>query len=143
VGRAAFVEDQTAAGRKRKLWPLVAADTQACWTLQGERSLTAQDVVATLPYGFALRGVPAAVRSDHGPEVLAAAVISWLKVFGAETCALEPGRPGENASSAAFKSRLRDEFLDRELLARLAEAKVLVEDDRLEDNHHRPHRALG
>jgi transposase InsO family protein len=56
---------------------------------------------------------------------------------------IEPGSPWENAYSETFNSRFRDELLNRELFTSLAEAKVLMEDYRLEYNHRRPHSALG
>jgi hypothetical protein len=40
-------------------------------------------------------------------------------------------------------SRLRDELLDREVFETLKEAKVILEDHRLDYNHRRPHSSLG
>ena len=42
----------------------------------------------------------------------------------------------------SFNGRLRDEFLNIELFATLAEAKVLAEQHRIEYNVYRPHSAL-
>jgi putative transposase len=38
---------------------------------------------------------------------------------------------------------LRDELLDREVFETLKEAKVILEDHRLDYNHRRPHSSLG
>ena len=38
---------------------------------------------------------------------------------------------------------MRDELLDREVFETLKEAKVIIEDHRLEYNHRRPHSSLG
>ena len=38
---------------------------------------------------------------------------------------------------------MRDELLDREVFETLKEAKVLLEDHRLDYNHRRPHSSLG
>ncbi len=43
----------------------------------------------------------------------------------------------------SFGGRLRDELLAGEAFASLLEARVLVEDWRIEDNTVRPHSALG
>lgn len=43
----------------------------------------------------------------------------------------------------SFGSRIRDELLAVELFSCLAEAKVLIEDWRVDYNEHRPHSALG
>jgi putative transposase len=53
------------------------------------------------------------------------------------------GGPWDNAYSETFNSRLRDEILDREVFETLKEAKVLLEDQRLDYNHRRPHSSLG
>jgi transposase InsO family protein len=43
----------------------------------------------------------------------------------------------------SYIGKLRDEFLDGEILDTLIEAKVLVEGWRQEYNHFRPHSSLG
>ena len=40
---------------------------------------------------FILRGVPAYIRSDNGPEFIAEAVRNWIKAVGAKTAYIEPG----------------------------------------------------
>ncbi len=62
---------------------------------------------------------------------------------GVGTLYIEPGSPWENAYVESFNSRLEDELLGRELFTSLLEAKVLIEQYRLEYNHERPHSSLG
>lgn len=138
-----FVLDQTADGRRLKVLPIVDEFTRECLTIEVERSLTAEDVVSTLEYLFELRGEPEHIRSDNGPEFIAEAVRGWLARTGAGTLYIAPGSPWENAYSETFNSRLRDELLDREVFESLKEAKVLLEDYRLDYNDRRPHSALG
>lgn len=138
-----FIHDQTADGRGLKLLPVVDEFTRECLTIEVERSLTAEDVVSTLEYLFEVRGVPEHIRSDNGPEFIAEAVKSWLARRGSETIYIAPGSPWENAYSETFNSRLRDELLDREVFETLKEAKVIVEDHRLDYNDRRPHSSLG
>jgi putative transposase len=138
-----FIHDQTSDGRGLKMLPVVDEFTRECLTIEVERSLTAEDVVSTLEYLFEVRGEPEFIRSDNGPEFIAEAVRSWLAGRGARTLYIAPGSPWENAYSETFNSRLRDELLDREVFETLKEAKVLLEDHRLDYNHHRPHSSLG
>ena len=138
-----FIHDQTADGRGLKMLPVVDEFTRECLTIEVERSLTAEDVVSTLEYLFEVRGVPDHIRSDNGPEFIAEAVKSWLARRGSKTLYIEPGSPWENAYSETFNSRLRDELLDREVFETLKEAKVILEDHRLDYNHRRPHSSLG
>ena len=138
-----FVMDQTADGRRLKILPVVDEYTRECLAIEVERSLTAEGVVSTLEYLFEVRGVPGHIRSDNGPEFIAEAVKGWLARRGSRTLYIEPGSPWENAYSETFNSRLRDELLDREVFETLTEAKVLLEDHRLDYNHRRPHSSLG
>jgi transposase InsO family protein len=138
-----FVMDQTAEGKRPKVLPVVDEFTRGCLTIEVERSLVAEGVVSTLEYLFEVRGVPERIRSDNGPESIAEAVKSWLARRGSKTLYIEPGGPWEDAYSETFNSRLRDELLDREVFETLKEAKVILEDHRLEYNHRRPHSPLG
>jgi len=138
-----FIEDQTADGRKLKILPIVHEFTREGLTIEVERSFTAKDVDETLKFLFELRGAPDYLRSDNGPEFIAAAVKTWLAESAVDTWYIEPGSPWENPYSESFNSRFRDELLNREVFETLTEAKVLIEDHRLEYNHRRPHSALG
>jgi putative transposase len=138
-----FVMDETQEGRRLKMMPIVDEYTRECLSIDVERSITAEDVVATLASLFGSRGEPAFIRSDNGPEFIAKAIKRWLEASGVETLYIEQGSPWENAYSETFISRFSDELLKREVFADLLEAKVLVEDYREHYNHHRPHSALG
>lgn len=48
-----------------------------------------------------------------------------------------------NLTDTTFNGKLRDECLNLEVFTSLAEAKVVIEDFRLEYNHRRPHSSLG
>ncbi len=138
-----FAMDETEDGRRLKMMPIVDEYTRECLSINVERSITADDIVATLASLFRRRGEPEFIRSDNGPEFIAKAIKRWLEVSGVGTLYIEPGSPWENAYSETFISRFSDELLKREVFADLLEAKVLVEDYRGHYNHHRPHSALG
>lgn len=138
-----FIYDQTADGRQLKILPVVDEFTRECLTIEVERGMDAEAVVSTLEYLFEIRGEPGHIRSDNGSEFIAEAVKSWLARRGSKTLYIEPGSPWENAYSETFNSRFRDELLDREVFETLKEAKVIIEDHRLDYNHRRPHSSLG
>ena len=138
-----FVMGQTAEGKRLKVLPVVDEFTRECLTIEVERGMDAEDVVSTLEYLFEIRGEPEHIRSDNGSEFIAAAVRSWLARRGAKTRYIAPGSPWEDAYSETFNSRFRDELLDREVFETLKEAKVIVEDHRLEYNHRRRHSSPG
>ncbi|CAN5668103.1 hypothetical protein BH23GEM7_BH23GEM7_11750 [soil metagenome] len=135
--------DQSAEGKRLKLMPVVDEFTRECHAIEVERSITAQDVIATLSYLFQVHGEPEYIRSDNGPEFIATAVKQWLASAGVQTLYIEPGSPWENAYVESFNGKLEDELLGREIFTSLLEAKVLIEQYRVEYNHERPHSALG
>jgi hypothetical protein len=59
------------------------------------RKLKAIDVIDVPSDLFILRGVPAHIRSDNGPEFVAKAVQEWIAVVGAKTAYIERGSPWE------------------------------------------------
>ncbi len=138
-----FLMDQAENGKMLKMLPILDEFTRECLTIEVEYSITGEDVIAALEYLFGVRGIPAYIRSDNGPEFIAQAVKKWLADCGVKTLYIEPGSPWENAYIESFNSRFRDEFLNRELFGNDKEAKVLVEQYRLDYNHHRPHSSLG
>lgn len=138
-----FISDQTIDGRTLKLLCIEDEYTRECLAIEVERSITSREVIETLRYLFELRGAPEHIRSDNGPEFIATALRWWLAESGVKTLYIEPGSPWQNAYGESFHSRLRDELLNGELFGSLREAKVVVEDHRLEYNHRRPHSALG
>jgi transposase InsO family protein len=53
--------------------------------------LRATDVIDVLSDLFILRGVPAHIRSDNGPEFVAKRVQRWITAVGAKPATIEPG----------------------------------------------------
>lgn len=58
----------------------------------------------------------------YGSEFIAKALGLWLERLGVQTLYIEPGSPWENGYCESFNSKLRDEFLNIELLSTLNEA---------------------
>ena len=71
------------------------------------RKLSSADVVDVLTDLFILRGVPAYIRSDNGPEFVAEAVRQWIAAVGAQTAFIEPGSPWENGYIESFNAHAR------------------------------------
>ncbi len=138
-----FMSDQTEDGRSLKFLTVLDEFTRESLTIEVGRSIKSKDVIAVLEYLFMIRGIPGFIRSDNGPEFIADAIKKWLEGMGVETLYVEPGSPWENGYIESFNGKFRDEILNRELFYSVKEAKVLVEDWRLEYNDHRPHSGLG
>ena len=106
-------------------------------------SLTSQAVIAALRPLFLARGVPKFVRSDNGPEFIAADVKAWLQASGSAPHYIDPGCPWQNGVQESFHGKLRDELLDRETFASVPEAQVLLETHRRWYNEQRLHSSLN
>jgi transposase InsO family protein len=89
--------------------------THECLAIRVARKLKAIDVIDVLSDLFILRGVPAHIRSDNGPEFVAQAVQDWISAVGAKTAYIERGSPWENGYIESFNARLRDELLNGEI----------------------------
>lgn len=114
-------------GQAAQVPAIVDEHTRECHALEVERSITAEDVVATLEHLFRVQGEPKFIRSDNGPEFIAHAVKEWLATSGVGTLYIEPGSPWENACVESFNSQLADELPGRELFTSLTEAKAPAE----------------
>ena len=100
------------------------------------------DVIAVLTDLYILRGIPAYIRSDNGPEFVAQAVRDWIGAVGAKAAFIEPGIPWENGYCESFNDRLRDELLNGEIFNSLREAQIIIEGWRHHYNTVQPHIAL-
>ena len=138
-----FVSDQTEDGRTLKMLVVIDEFTRECLAIHCARSIKGTDVVKVLAQLFAQRGVPGHVRSDNGPEFIAKSVRAFLERLEVGPLYIQPGSPWENGYCESFNGKFRDEFLDRELLGNLKEAKILIENWRIAYNTVRPHSALG
>jgi len=138
-----FQYDTTVDGRTIKLLNIVDEFTRQALAVVVERSIDADQVVATLDRLMIERGAPRYVRFDHGPEFIAHAVADWCRFAGTGSIFIDPGSPWQNAWIESFNGRLRDELLNGWHFDTLLEAKVLIEDWRVDYNAHRPHSAHG
>jgi transposase InsO family protein len=72
-------------------------------------------------------------------KVTAFALQEWCTENGSGTESIPPGSVWENPFVESFNGQFRDEFLNIELFASLAVAKVLAEQHRIAYNVYRPH----
>jgi transposase InsO family protein len=138
-----FAFDRTESGTTLKWLSIVDEHTRECLALKVARSLASEDVIDTLAELFATRGVPEAIRSDNGPEFVAAAIQEWLQRLQIEAWYIAPGSPWENGYAESFHSKLRDEFLGLEVFESVSAARTRTAAWREDYNHHRPHSSLG
>jgi len=138
-----FVHHRTEDGRAFRTLNVLDEFSRECLEIRVKRKLNSIDVIEVLADLFILRGVPAYIRSDNGPEFVAEAVQRWINAVGAKTAYIEPGSPWENGYCESFNARFRDELLNGEIFYSLKEAQIIIEQWRRFYNTKRPHSALG
>ena len=138
-----FIHDRTTTGCPLKWFAITDEYTRECLALDVGRSITAEHVVEILTGLFVSRGIPKHIRSDNGPEFIAAAIRRHSEAADLEMLYIEPGSPWENGYAESFFSRLRDELLNCEAFENLAEARWFAQRRKTEHNEERPHSSLG
>ena len=137
-----FLFDRCANGQKLKILTVVDEYTRESLAVETATSIRSGKVLDVLAGLIEERGQPVHLRSDNGPEFVAARVKEWLKVKGIQTLYIEPGSPWENALGESFNGRLRDECLNVEWFNNVAEARVVLASWRRHYNEERPHSSL-
>ena len=117
--------------------------TRKCLAIRVARRINAIGVIEALADAMLFEGVPAYIRSDNGPEMIAKVLREWLSGLGTKSLYIEPGSPWENGYCESFNGKLRDECLNGEIFYSLKEAKTVIESWRIHYNTKRPHSALG
>ncbi|MBL6934720.1 MAG: IS3 family transposase [Alphaproteobacteria bacterium] len=138
-----FVHHRTDDGKVFRALNILDEYSRECLAIRVKRKLNSTDVIDVLTDLFIMRGVPAFIRSDNGPEFIAQNVRDWINAVGAKTAYIVPGSPWENGYCESFNGRFRDELLNGEIFYSLKEAQIIIEQWRKHYNTKRPHSALG
>lgn len=138
-----FVEDRLRNGRKVRWLNIIDEYSRECLASIPKKHWKHTDVISVLADLFVIKGVPSYIRSDNGTEFTATKLREWLNNLGVNTAYIEPGSPWENGYCESFNSKMRDEFLNREIFDTLLEVEVLTKRWVAEYNTVRPHSSLG
>jgi putative transposase len=138
-----FVSDALSWGRKFRVLGVLDDFTREALALVVDTSIGGRRVVRELDALIATRGRPATIVSDNGTELTSRAVLEWTNKTRLEWHYIAPGKPQQNAFVESFNGRFRDECLNEEVFASLAEARALIEAWRRDYNNVRPHSANG
>ena len=138
-----FIFDRLENGRSLKIMTIVDEFTRESLAIVVSHNIRSLDVIETLRALIRQRGNPGHIRSDNGPEFISKAIENWLKFHQVGTIYIRPGSPWENPYIESFNGKFRDECLNMELFSSMIEAKVIIEEWRIEYNEIRPHSILG
>jgi putative transposase len=135
--------DRLESGEQLKFLDVIDEFTRRRVALWPARSMDARAVIEVLERAFSKYGVPKYLRSDNGPEFIAAELSLWLKNRGTQTMHIAPGHPWENPFVESGIGKSRDEFLNEEVFRSVREAQILSEKWRRYYNEERLHSSLG
>lgn len=138
-----FVADQTTDGQTLRFLTVIDECTRQGLWIECARHLTSVDVVRVLEQLVEFHGVPATIKSDNGPELVAKKVQDWIAERGIGARFIEPGSPWQNGHNESFNAVFRDGCLNRWLFASVREARQASEAWLEEYNEERPHGSLG
>jgi putative transposase len=137
-----FMSDALSNGRTfRTLNVIDDFNREALW-IEVDTSLPAERVVRVLEQLLDLRGKPASIRMDNGPELISQRLESWAKEKEIELLHIQPGKPAQNAYIERFNRTYREEVLDAYLFDDLQEVRYITERWLEDYNSIRPHEAL-
>jgi putative transposase len=138
-----FVADQTTDGRTLRFLTVIDEHTREGLWIECARNLTSVDVLRVLEQLVEVHGVPVAIKSDNGPELVAKKVQDWIEERGIGALFIDPGSPWQNGHNESFNSVFRDGCLDRWLFESVQEAREAAEWWLREYNEERPHGSLN
>jgi putative transposase len=137
-----FMSDALSNGRAfRTLNVIDDFNREALW-IEVDTSLPAERVVRVLEQLLFLRGKPARIRMDNGPELISQRLESWAKDRHIDLLHIQPGKPAQNAYIERFNRTYREEVLDAYLFDDLQEVRQITERWLEDYNTIRPHEAL-
>jgi putative transposase len=138
-----FVFDGCANGQQLKCLTVVDEYSRDCLAIDVAGSIRSGRVIQILVRLVSIHGAPQYLRSDHGPEFVATALLRWLSTANIETALIEPGKPWQNGLGESFNGKFRDECLSMEWFRNRTDAKIVIEAWRRHYNEIRPHSSLG
>ena len=138
-----FVFDRCANGQILKCLTIVDEFTHECLSIRVAGRLRSRQVIDELSRLMTVHGVPRHIRSDHGPEFIAAAMHRWVHQERIATAFIDPGKPWQNGVNESFNGKFRDECLNVEWFRTRREARVLIERWRRDYNAVRPHSSIA
>ena len=138
-----FVHDRLANGRSLRLLTVHDDYTRECLWIEADTSLSGPRVTRILDCVAELRGRPASLITDNGPEFAGLALERWAHDRQVQHRFITPGKPSQNGYIESFNGKLRDECLNEHEFINLHHARELIEAFRDDYNQLRPHSSLG
>lgn len=138
-----FVHDKLSNGRSYKMLTVLDEYTRQALCVTVRTKMGSAEVLEALYPLLLQHGKPAYLRSDNGPEFIAAPLQEWLVRVGIKPIQIYPGSPWENGYNERFNGTLRNEVLNAEWFATTKQAQIVINQWLRQYNNVRPHQALN
>jgi putative transposase len=138
-----FMHDSLSNSRKFRTFNVIDDFNREVLAIEIDYSLPASRVTRVLDRISEIRGYPARIRCDNGPEFISTTLSEWAEHRGIELVFIQPGEPSQNAYIERFNRTYREDVLDMYLFDSLEEASLITTQWIYEYNHNRPHQSLG
>lgn len=140
---ADFMSDALADGRRFRTFNVIDDHRRECLAIEIDLNLGGKRVVRVLDRIAEMRGYPAKIRFDNGPELTSIAVAEWAEANQVDLDFIEPARPMQNGFIERFNRTYRQAVLDMYIFESLEEVRRLTAEWLDFYNARRPHDALG
>jgi len=137
-----FMSDSLSSGRRYRVLNVVDVLSREGLASEADTSLPAVRVIGVLEQIALVRGYPARIVLDNGPEFRSTRLDAWAYAHGIGLEFIQPGKPIQNAVMESYKGRMRDELLNQHWWGSIAEARDAIDAYRQDFNQVRPHSAL-
>lgn len=137
-----FMSDSLTDGRKFRLLNVIDDFNRESLAVEVDTSLPSLRVIRVLDRLLAMRGKPANIRCDNGPEFISHKLEQWCTERRITLQFIQPGKPMQNAYIERQNGSMRRELLNAYLFCSLSEVRDLSEEWRTDYNEERPHKSL-
>ena len=138
-----FMSDVLSSGRRYRVFNVVDVLSREALAAEVDTSLPAARVIRALEEIAILRGYPARITLDNGPEFRGMALDTWAYEHGVVLDFIQPGKPIQNSVVESYNGRMRDELLNLHWWRSIGEARDAIDAYRQDFNEARPHSGLG
>jgi putative transposase len=143
IWSADFMSDALWSGRRFRTFNVIDDFNREGLRIEIDNSLPARRIVRALDELIEIRGKPAGLRMDNGPELISEELENWARCHGIKRLFIQPGRPMQNGLVERFNRTYREEVLDCYVFETLDEVRRMTADWIIRYNEIRPHESLG
>lgn len=138
-----FMSDALSDGRKFRVLNIIDDFNRESLKIEVDTSLPALRVQRALDEIRKVKGLPANIRTDNGPEFISHLMEEWCETNKVSWHYIQPGKPTQNALIERANGSLRRELLDTWQFTTLKEVRELSAAWQQDYNNERPHKGLG